>query len=230
MSRGPAFPGRAFLGRAWRAAQHEVRHRHDLSEPVLALTFDDGPSPWTEPILDALREARCRATFFVLGEAIAGRESILIRMRDEGHEIGNHSRTHPHLDRLQPREIRAELTSTSRTIKAVLGQPPRVCRPPYLDGGPKVNIAARLCRLKYVVHGWTVNDWLLESGDEIARRVLDNVRPGSIAILHDGRSTGETSAESREDREPTVEAVKLLLPELRQRGFELVTVSELLAR
>ncbi len=222
--------GQALLRRAWQGSRREIAHRHDLSQPVLALTFDDGPSQWTEPVLDALREAECRATFFVLGEAISGREGTLIRTRDEGHEIGNHSRTHPRLDELTPREIRAELASTNAMIEAVLGRPPHLVRPPYLLGSQAlIRVAARV-GLDLVVYGsLQADDWILDSPAEIASRVLSGVRPGSIVVLHDGRPLGQTHQESREDREPTVEAIRLLLPALMDRGFQLLTVSELVA-
>jgi peptidoglycan/xylan/chitin deacetylase (PgdA/CDA1 family) len=222
-------PGRPLLRLAGWDSARVVAHRHELSQRVLALTFDDGPSQWTGPILDALARAGCRATFFVLGGAIEGRESTLIRMRDEGHEIGNHSRTHPRLDELGRREIRAELAFTNEAIETVVGRPPHLFRPPYLIGSRTASRVAAKLGLDAVVFGSLMDDWALESPAEISSRVLAEARPGSIVILHDGRPAGEGPGRSREDRQPTVEAVELLLPELLERGFELLTVSELLA-
>ncbi len=220
--------GRHLLRRAERDSFRVVEHRHDVSRRALALTFDDGPSQWTGTILDALAESGCRATFFILGQAIGGRESTLVRMRDEGHEIGNHSRSHARLDMLARRKIRAELAYTNQKITAVVGRPPHVFRPPYLMGSDTVYRTAAELGLDTVVFGSPVGDWRLESPAEIGSKVLAEARPGSIVLLHDGRPAGEAPQVSRADRQPTVEAVRLILPQLLERGYELVTVSELL--
>ena len=154
----------------------------------------------------------------------------MLRIRDEGHEIGNHSRTHTPLDTLRRPEVRAELASTNEIIERVVGSPPRLFRPPYLRDSRAVRAVAAKLGFEHTVHGIVTDDFLRESAEEIASIMLEYARPGAILVLHDGRSPRDLTHESREDRVPTMKAVRLLLPELRERGFELVTVSELLAR
>src|SRR5438046_2488027 len=104
-----------------------IEARADVAEDVVALTFDDGPAPWTELILDTLRDAGVRATFFVIGDAIPGLEATLARTVAEGHEVGNHTLTHPWLDEIETREgIERELVLASRAIESVTGTAPAV--------------------------------------------------------------------------------------------------------
>lgn len=209
------------------AAAVPVRCRDDLREPVVALTFDDGPSEWTEPILDLLGDVGARATFFVIGDAIAGNERILRRIRDEGHEIGNHTMTHPRLDRVSRRRIALELRRASAAVERVLGAPPSVFRPPGFGYNVAVLEEARAAGFERVfLASVATDDYLRETGAEIVDAILPRVAPGAIIDLHDGRPPHER--ETRPDRLPTVAAVELLLQALPQ--YELVTVSELVAR
>ena len=96
----------------------------------MALTYDDGPSEWTARLLDVLRAADARATFFVLGEAIDGREDLLVRAAAEGHEIGNHTFTHPRPDLTPDDELETEIARTSDRIRSVLGTGPTLMRAP----------------------------------------------------------------------------------------------------
>ena len=205
----------------------EIESRSDLSADVIALTFDDGPAEWTEPILETLRREGVRATFFVVGGAIKGRESVLARAA-EGHEIGNHTFTHPVLPDLSCAEIRTELTTTSDLVAGVVGTAPKVFRPPYFRVSPDVLKVAAECGFEWTVQSsvWT-EDWSLPSAAEIVDDLLPRVERGSIIGLHDGRPLHDST--SRPDRWPTVQAVATLVPELLARGFELVTVSELIA-
>lgn len=206
----------------------EIESRPDLSADVISLTFDDGPAEWTEPILETLRHEGVRATFFVVGDSIRGRERLLARAAAEGHEIGNHTLTHPLLPDLSPEEIRTELTSTNELVTDVVGRPPRVFRPPYFKVSPAVLSVAAECGFEWAVQAsvWTT-DWSLGSAEEIVGGILPRVERGSIIDLHDGRPPN--SAVGRADRLPTVDAVAAIVPELLARGFELVTVSELIA-
>ena len=192
----------------------------------MALTFDDGPSGWTEPLLDLLGEADARATFFVLGASIAGNETVLRRIAAEGHEVGNH--THRHLDLADAGDelVAAELRAGASAIAAVLGQKPRLVRPPYGAAPQRVARLAGALSMGPVVM-WSVDpaDWRQREPQPIVDSVLAQLEPGAIVDLHDGippNSTGEPS------RQATVDAVAQLLPELRRRGYRLVTVSNLL--
>jgi peptidoglycan/xylan/chitin deacetylase (PgdA/CDA1 family) len=215
------------------AIKDEIAHRHGIRDRALALTFDDGPSAWTEPILDTLRELEVAATFFVIGEAVQGNEAILRRAAGEGHEVGNHSHTHPHLDRLRVKaDIEAELAEANEAIEAVLGMRPRLFRPPFLGCSSEVRRAARGVGLE-----WTVlasifpHDYAPEASppsvvDEIMRA---GPRSGSIIDLHDGRPLREAPSDATgPSREATALAVRELVPRLLEGGFRFVTVSELL--
>ena len=192
----------------------------------VALTFDDGPSQWTEPILDILDAAGARATFFVLGENVKGREQIVRRTAAAGHEIGNHTFTHPWLQGRPRDEIGRELTAAEELIERVVLQRPRVFRAPYLATDEAVLEVARELGYGEPVAGALFEDWNRGDGEGIARDILAAVDRGEqLLVLHDGRPPREST--SRPDREPTVEAVRSLVPELLARGAELVTVSEL---
>jgi len=210
-----------------------IKSRSDVRRNVVALTFDDGPAEWTVPILDTLREARIRATFFVVGDAIAGREATLRRASAEGHEIGNHGLRHRPLDTLVRDEVRAELDETGRRVRATIGREPTVFRPPYFRYNATVLEAAAECGFSRVINASVIpDDWINESADEISKDVLAATRRGSIIDLHDGRPPHDAPhahGKSRDDRWPTVGAVKTIVPALLERGFEFVTVSELLA-
>jgi peptidoglycan/xylan/chitin deacetylase (PgdA/CDA1 family) len=208
-------------------------------QSAIALTFDDGPAEWTEPILDILREAGVRATFFVIGDAIPGREEILARAAADRHEIGNHTLRHPHLPLLPPpthvAEIRRELTVTSRMIDEVLGEKPTVFRPPYFESNEAVEEIAGACGFEWIVQASVfTDDWNEESSDKIAATILGHpeLSAGAIIDLHDGRPPHEplqSAGGSRDDRLPTVAAVARIVPALVERGFTFLTVSELLA-
>lgn len=208
-----------------------VRCRDDIREQVAALTFDDGPSEWTEPILDILKGAGFRATFFVIGEAVRGREQILRRMVAEGHEIGNHTMRHLWLDEVRRRAVRRELSDANRVLTAVTGMRPTVFRPPSFRRNVAVLEVARSAGFDPVVLASAhTNDHDCENASTIVEAILPMVRPGGIIDLHDGRPPGDPPAASggtRDDRWPTVHAVQLLLAALPEYRF--VTVSDLLA-
>ena len=199
-----------------------ISHRHDLAEPLVALTFDDGPGPQTPAILDLFAEHGMRGTFFVLGEPVEGREEILARTIAEGHEIGNHTFSHPHALDLDDGELAHEIARCQRT----LGGRPAVFRPPHAEDPVR---CARIAAERGIPTTalWSVDpsDWLERSSAEIARVVLREVRAGSIVDLHD---CWPRRTSTDRDRTPTVEALAVVLPELAARGFRGLTVSELL--
>ena len=194
---------------------------------LVALTFDDGPGPDTGDLLDVLDEARAPATFFVRGAAIdASTEDLVLRAAEAGHELANH--THSHLGKLGDREpalVDEEILRTHRRLVELTGKEPTVIRPPYGHCLDEIDRAAT--RLGYTATiRWSVmpRDWEQPGTDVIAAHVLDEIHPGAIVVMHDG------STPSREvhSRAQTVEAVRVLVPELRKRDFELLTVSGLL--
>lgn len=209
-----------------------VIDRVAIERNVVALTFDDGPGEWTPPILDLLRDAGVRATFFVIGESIEGREDILKRTADEGHEIGNHAYRHLNfpIEQVAIPDICDELIRTTDAIESVIGAPPRVFRPPGFGWNEDVRVAAAACGFDYVVNAsvWT-DDWNRNSAEPIIEAILSHpeLAPGAIIDLHDGRPLRET--DSWPDRRATVDAVKAIAPQLLDRGFEFATVSDLFA-
>jgi peptidoglycan-N-acetylglucosamine deacetylase len=120
-----------------------IELREGLTEDVIASSFDDGPGPWTIPILDLLADYGVTATFFVCGDSIPGREEILKRCAADGHEIGNHTTTHPDLRTLDEGVIRNELELAGERIELVLGVAPRVFRPPYFGSSDAVELVSR---------------------------------------------------------------------------------------
>ena len=207
--------------------RERVVHRGRRRRRAVALTFDDGPSEWTPALLDVLRDHRARATFFVLGRAVAGREKTVRRTLSEGHELGNHLHDHRDPAQLTDEELLGELKRASRALQSVVGMAPRLVRPPYGHDARRVSRIAASIGLGPTVLGCVdPSDWCVSEPDTIVRRVLADAAPGAIVFLHDGIPPGDTSA--TQSRGPTVQAVAELLPVLAARGYELVTVSELL--
>lgn len=183
----------------------------------VALTFDDGPGRVTESILDVLAGHGAAATFNVLGERIDGRERLLRRIVAEGHELGNHGVDHRQLAGA-PIETARQLALTSAAIRRAVGAGPRTFRAPYGAVTRSTVAAARLAGL--VTVGWDVDprDYETPGAEAIHERTIAAVRPGSIVLLHDDRRA----------LEQTAVALALILPDLEELGYELVTVSQLL--
>ena len=200
---------------AMRTDVHGSRDRREV-----ALTFDDGPDPARTPaLLDALAELHAPATFFLLGSRVDANPELTARIAREGHELGNHTYHHRYLPLVRSRRVAGELAATDAAIRRATGTVPALARPPYGGRSPS-NVRAFARAGKRLVL-WDVNsfDWKGAGAADIAHRVLARVRPGSVVLLHEARPGGEA----------TVEAVRLLVPELRARGYELVTASRALA-
>ncbi len=183
---------------------------------VVALTFDDGPDPVRTPaLLDVLAAANAPATFFLLGDAVEMHPGVVTRMAAEGHELGNHTYCHRYLPLARSRSVERELARTDAAIAQATGQVPKVARPPW--GGRSPWTVRAFTRLAKRLVLWDVNsyDWKGKPADEVVARVLERTRPGSIILMHEAREGGEV----------TIEAVRRLIPELRARGYQLVTVS-----
>lgn len=185
----------------------------DPSKPMVALTYDDGPyTPVTGRILDSLKAVGGRATFFIVGSRINGREELVRRIDESGSEIGNHTFDHIMLTGTTCENALAQLRRTDEAIESVTGMRPRLIRPPC--GCYTKELRDGLSR-PFVL--WTVDtqDWKHQDRDETVRIVLSEVRDGDIVLLHDLF-------------EPTAAASEIFIPELAKRGFQLVTVSELM--
>lgn len=204
-------------------------HRHEAGAPLVALSFDDGPSLWTEQILDLLAESGARATFFVCGVAIAGREDTLRRCVAEGHEVANHTHTHPELRDLDRDAIAAELEAASSAIEVVIGTRPVHFRPPYFESSADVEAVSRELGLGEPIgaDAWTA-DWAQDPAEQMLAAIAAKCTGGSIVDLHDAVPP-QDRAPTPPTRDETVRTVSLLLPWLAERGLASVTVSELLS-
>lgn len=178
----------------------------------VALTFDDGPGPYTEKLLGILARRRTRATFFVLGRQGLVYPKLVAMEAAAGHEIGNHTTTHRQLTGLGPAEIRAELERTDAVVRKVVGHAPRVMRPPY--GAHNKTVDAQI-RVPIILWDVDTLDWKTRSTRATVDAVRRDARRGSIILVHDIHKS-------------TVAAVPAIVDDLKARGFTLVTVSELL--
>jgi len=207
-----------------------IERRGDVAGK-LALTFDDGPDPdWTPQILDILKEKGVKASFFIIGQSAAAYPNLVQRILAEGHDIGNHTFTHPNLGDLPEALVRLEINATERLFEALTGRSMRLFRAPFL-GDAEPTTADELVPIKiaqsmgYVTVGLHVdpNDWQGPSADQIIARVVAQVSDpnpdirGHIILLHD----------SGGDRSQTVAALPELIDTLRAKGYQLVPVSEL---
>ncbi len=187
----------------------------------VALTFDDGPSPDTVQILDLLREANVKATFFLIGEMVEKFPEIAQKIFNDGHEIGNHSFSHPIFLFRPASRTRSELKKTQEVIKKVTGVEPRIARPPCGVRSRAYFAVARELGLRTIQWSDTGFDWKKISAETIARNVLETVQSDSIILLHDGDSAGRIS------RLATVEAIPFILSGLCDKGLRVAPLTEI---
>jgi peptidoglycan/xylan/chitin deacetylase (PgdA/CDA1 family) len=204
-----------------------LEHRYDVTDGVVALTFDDGPSEWTLQILELLAEHDGRATFFALGCLAEERAETLKRTLDSGSEVGNHTFTHPHLTLLAEHQIRDELQRAGEAIEAATQTQLRLWRPPFFHVDERVRAAVAGFGLREVGCSMMPWDWEWDA-DRTVAFVLERLRRGSIVCMHDGRPPDEAPELSRPTREETVKAVAVILEAMHERGLRSVTISELL--
>ena len=196
------------------------RGRTDTS--AVALTFDDGPSQDTERILEVLAANKLSATFFMLGRQVELFPQIARRVIEEGHEVGNHSYSHPIYLFRGSGETREQLERAQETITKVTGARPRFARPPCGVRTPAYFAAAKRLGLRTVQWSVAGFDWKKITAAEIAERVLRDVESGSVILLHDGDSAG------KRDRGATVAALPMIIEGLQVRGLNVVPLSQLL--
>jgi peptidoglycan/xylan/chitin deacetylase (PgdA/CDA1 family) len=200
-----------------------MRFRRSAEKRVIALTFDDGPSEWTAPILDLLAEHRARATFFILGANIAGGERDLRRAIEEGHELGLHSWSHRHLTELSGAEIRDEMFATQAAIERATGVICHNWRPPYFEADERVRRALGESGLVEIGCSIAPEDYHWPA-ERIATFALERLQPGAIVDMHDG---GPPQSGSGQTRAATVEALDLILREMKRQNLHSVTISKL---
>lgn len=208
----------ALAGTAFAVARHlEVRTdawQTAAAQPLqVALTFDDGPHQTCTPaLLDGLKQRGVKATFFLMGENIAGKEALVQRMQEEGHLIGNHSYRHIQMTKEGAEQACAEIKQTEEIIRSITGSRPEYLRPPYGAWNEQLE-----CRVNLTTVLWNVDslDWKLQNTERIVRRVEKDVKSGDIILMHDIFKT-------------SVEAALRIVDDLQKQGYEFVTVEELM--
>jgi len=186
--------------------------------PLIALTFDDGPHPTHTPrLLDILKARNVKATFYVVATNAKRYPEIMRRMIAEGHEVGNHTVTHGNLARMTPDEVRKELRLAHESIVETTGIAPRSMRPPYgsITRDQKSWIKEEF---GYPSVLWSVDpeDWKKPGISVVTSRLVSGARPGGILLVHD-------------IHKPTIDAMPATIDQLIDRGFQFVTVSQLIA-
>jgi peptidoglycan/xylan/chitin deacetylase (PgdA/CDA1 family) len=179
---------------------------------LVALTFDDGPDPCTDALLDVLKKEEVVATFFVLGMRINRYGEIVQREYREGNQVASHTTNHKDLTKLSPAARRAEIKNTITTIKRAIGVKPTVMRPPYGAWNSKILNDAGMPLILWSVDS---RDWEHRDVNWIYQHVMANVRDGSIILLHDVYDT-------------TVQAAAKIIPALKKKGYTLVTIDRLI--
>jgi peptidoglycan/xylan/chitin deacetylase (PgdA/CDA1 family) len=209
---------------AGRPSGHTQRRRPRPAVPAVnchvakcvALTFDDGPGPYTAKLLRMLADRHARVTFFLIGGSIRGREALVRRELAQGNVVGDHTWTHPDLSTLSDQQIRTQLTRTLNEITRVTGQRVRLMRPPYGATDKHVGKVTRRLGLAQIVWSVDTDDWRDRNSAIVAHRAVSRAHRGDIILMHDIHPT-------------TVNAVPNILRGLAKRGFTFATVPELLA-
>ena len=196
--------------------------RGPAGQPGVALTFDDGPSESTPRLLDLLAKHNVPATFFACGAQADLRPAVARQVLAAGHEIGNHTQTHPALSFRSPAFMERELAAAQRSLAAATGATPRLFRPPYGIRWPGLRGVQQRLGLTGVMWSVIGRDWVLPA-PPIARRVLAAAQPGAIICLHDGRGL-----QVNPDITATLQATDVIIAELADRGYRFHTVSNLL--
>lgn len=192
---------------------------------IVALTFDDGPNPAaTEKILDILKREAVLATFFVVGKNIEEYPEIIKKINRQGHEIEIHSYSHSHfLFLMPPGFIRHDLEETKKLIIKYTGQKPKIFRPPWGNKTSWLIKTAKALNLRTVTWSLDTQDaWFAPNPEKILKRVKDQIHPGAIILLHDGHQLKTNS------RTVTIEALPEIIKFLKNEGFSLVKVSQLI--
>jgi len=195
----------------------------DVAEKKIALTFDDGPNePYTSEILQILKENNIKATFFLVGKNVEAFPDAARAIVAAGHTIGNHSYDHHQLLTKTSAQVSQEILKTEKAIEDATGQKTTLFRPPY--GDKNTLTVHETHKLGYVMVEWSVSaeDWRRPGPDKIIKNVVPHVRNGSIILMHDGDKL------RRGDRSQTVEALPRIIAQLRQEGYQFVTIPDLL--
>ena len=182
---------------------------------VIALTFDDGPGPYTAHLLDVLDQYGAKATFFLIGSKVSSQANIVRSIHARGHQLGNHSWSHPELPKLPVDQIADEIDRTNDAIKQATGVTPAILRPPYGAVNGVVLEQLRLRGMSSILWSVDTRDWADRNSDIVCSRAVAGAHPGAIILMHDIHQT-------------SVGAVPCILSALKQQGYSFVTVQGLL--
>lgn len=187
----------------------------DKSKPMIALTFDDGPSKHTDRLLDIFSKHGGKGTFFVVGNLIDSKKDTLLRIANEGHEIGNHSWDHRQLTKLSDQEITDQIMMTRAKIFDITGVDTTIMRPPYGACNDDVKAIGSETGVAFV--NWSIDtlDWKNKDVNAIYNEIIANAKDGDIVLCHDLHKT-------------TVDAMEIVIPKLIDEGYQLVTITELM--
>lgn len=188
----------------------------DPSKPMIALTFDDGPSDKTQRIAEIFYKEGVHCTFFIQGRHIAGNEEILRTVVKMGHQVASHTWSHPDLRKLSAKAIESQLTRTNDAFEEATGQKLTMLRPPFGNHNRYVRKVAEKLGIPLIMWSIDSEDWKTHSSSQTYRAILNNAKNGDIVLCHDLY-------------ESTVRAMEKLVPELIQKGYQLVTVETLMS-
>lgn len=199
-------------------AKDRLLYHGNSNLPEIALTFDDGPNPlYTPQVLSILQRYGVKATFFCLGRQARAYPTLVKQEYDAGHVIGNHTWTHPNMTTLSAPSITWQLTTTSNILERITGDRPSFFRPPYGAFNSATLTGANQLGLTTTIWNVDPRDWSLPGTAVIVARVLYQVQKGSIILMHDGGG----------NRSQTIAALPTIITALRQRGFQFVTLQQL---
>ena len=183
----------------------------DRNKPLVALTFDDGPNANTSRVLDILEKYNVKATFFVLGTNIEGYEDTILRMKELGMEIGNHMYSHKLMTRLTEEEITLEIKKVDDLVFDIINRYPSLIRPSYGTSNKRM---LKIIDRPVIIWDIDTLDWKYHNSTRISNKILDKVSDGDIVLMHDIYSA-------------TANSLEITIPKLLDKGYQLVTVSEL---
>lgn len=193
-------------------------YKVDTSEKKIAITLDGmWGAKYTPKLLEVFKKNDVQVTFFFGGNWLEDYPDMVKKIAANGHEIGNHTYSHPHLNSLSKQEIKEELTMNQELIKSLVGEQPKLFRAPFGEYSDKViNVADQL---GYYTIQWSIDslDWKEPGTDSIVNRISDKVEPGDIILMHNNGVN-------------TADALEILIPKLQERGYEIVKLSELIYR
>ncbi|WP_369000323.1 polysaccharide deacetylase family protein [Candidatus Nanosynbacter sp. TM7-074] len=181
---------------------------------VISLTFDDGPGPYTAHLLDILDQYGAKATFFLIGSKVSGQASVVRSIHARGHQLGNHSWSHPELPKLSVDQIAGEIDRTNEAIRQATGVKPSILRPPYGAVNGVVLEQLRARGMSSILWSVDTRDWADRNSQIVCSRAVAGARPGAVILMHDIHQT-------------SVNAVPCILSALKQQGYSFVTIQRL---